>query len=110
MFARLPFRHTFYNSDCFFIATKTKTFQHGYVLNTSVQKSHLADMDLARESLLREAASRLQVPANVPLTVRALPGNVGLGQVRYPTAGNAYSEEEAQQRQGPAGRSGCRTG
>ena len=29
-------------------------------------------------------------------TMRALPGNVGLGQVRYPTAGNAYSEEEAQ--------------
>ena len=25
-----------------------------------------------------------------------MPGNVGLGQVRYPTAGNAYSEEEAQ--------------
>ena len=28
--------------------------------------------------------------------MRALPGNAGLGQVRYPTAGNAYSEEEAQ--------------
>lgn len=28
--------------------------------------------------------------------MRALPGCVGLGQVRYPTAGNAYSEEEAQ--------------
>jgi len=28
--------------------------------------------------------------------MRALPGQVGLGQVRYPTAGNAYSEEEAQ--------------
>ena len=28
--------------------------------------------------------------------MRALPGNVGLGQVRYPTAGNAYDEEEAQ--------------
>ncbi len=28
--------------------------------------------------------------------MRALLGNVGLGQVRYPTAGNAYSEEEAQ--------------
>ena len=28
--------------------------------------------------------------------MRALPGNVGIGQVRYPTAGNAYSEEEAQ--------------
>ncbi|MBK8527338.1 MAG: amidophosphoribosyltransferase [Rubrivivax sp.] len=28
--------------------------------------------------------------------MRALPGLVGLGQVRYPTAGNAYSEEEAQ--------------
>jgi amidophosphoribosyltransferase len=28
--------------------------------------------------------------------MRALPGGVGLGQVRYPTAGNAYSEEEAQ--------------
>ena len=28
--------------------------------------------------------------------MRALPGNVGLGQCRYPTAGNAYSEEEAQ--------------
>ncbi len=28
--------------------------------------------------------------------MRALPGRVGLGQVRYPTAGNAYSEEEAQ--------------
>jgi amidophosphoribosyltransferase len=28
--------------------------------------------------------------------MRALPGNMGLGQVRYPTAGNAYSEEEAQ--------------
>ena len=28
--------------------------------------------------------------------MRALPGNVGLGQVRYPTAGNAYNEEEAQ--------------
>ncbi|WP_010100767.1 amidophosphoribosyltransferase, partial [Verminephrobacter aporrectodeae] len=28
--------------------------------------------------------------------MRALQGNVGLGQVRYPTAGNAYSEEEAQ--------------
>ena len=28
--------------------------------------------------------------------MRALPGNSGLGQVRYPTAGNAYSEEEAQ--------------
>ena len=28
--------------------------------------------------------------------MRALPGNLGLGQVRYPTAGNAYSEEEAQ--------------
>lgn len=28
--------------------------------------------------------------------MRALPGHVGLGQVRYPTAGNAYSEEEAQ--------------
>ena len=27
--------------------------------------------------------------------MRALPGNCGLGQVRYPTAGNAYSEEEA---------------
>ena len=25
-----------------------------------------------------------------------MPGNCGLGQVRYPTAGNAYSEEEAQ--------------
>ena len=28
--------------------------------------------------------------------MRALPGMVGLGQVRYPTAGNAFSEEEAQ--------------
>src|SRR6187551_2272285 len=28
--------------------------------------------------------------------MRARPGNVALGQVRYPTAGNAYSEEEAQ--------------
>ena len=28
--------------------------------------------------------------------MRALPGHCGLGQVRYPTAGNAYSEEEAQ--------------
>lgn len=28
--------------------------------------------------------------------MRALPGNIGLGQVRYPTAGNAESEEEAQ--------------
>uniref|UniRef100_UPI00356702E6 amidophosphoribosyltransferase n=1 Tax=Hydrogenophaga sp. TaxID=1904254 RepID=UPI00356702E6 len=28
--------------------------------------------------------------------MRALPGQSGLGQVRYPTAGNAYSEEEAQ--------------
>ena len=28
--------------------------------------------------------------------MRALPGNVGLGQVRYPTAGDAASEEEAQ--------------
>ena len=28
--------------------------------------------------------------------MRALPGNMGLGQVRYPTAGNAHSEEEAQ--------------
>jgi amidophosphoribosyltransferase len=28
--------------------------------------------------------------------MRALPGDSGLGQVRYPTAGNAYSEEEAQ--------------
>jgi amidophosphoribosyltransferase len=28
--------------------------------------------------------------------MRGLPGNSGLGQVRYPTAGNAYSEEEAQ--------------
>jgi amidophosphoribosyltransferase len=28
--------------------------------------------------------------------MRALPGLVGLGQVRYPTAGNAYNEEEAQ--------------
>ncbi len=28
--------------------------------------------------------------------MRALPGPTGLGQVRYPTAGNAYSEEEAQ--------------
>lgn len=28
--------------------------------------------------------------------MRALPGTFGLGQVRYPTAGNAYSEEEAQ--------------
>ena len=28
--------------------------------------------------------------------MRALPGNTGIGQVRYPTAGNAYSEEEAQ--------------
>ena len=28
--------------------------------------------------------------------MRALPGTVGLGQVRYSTAGNAYSEEEAQ--------------
>lgn len=28
--------------------------------------------------------------------MRALPGTVGLGQVRYPTAGNATSEEEAQ--------------
>jgi amidophosphoribosyltransferase len=28
--------------------------------------------------------------------MRALIGNVGLGQTRYPTAGNAYSEEEAQ--------------
>lgn len=28
--------------------------------------------------------------------MRGLPGDVGLGQVRYPTAGNAYSEEEAQ--------------
>ncbi|MDP2006198.1 MAG: amidophosphoribosyltransferase [Rubrivivax sp.] len=28
--------------------------------------------------------------------MRGLPGQVGLGQVRYPTAGNAYSEEEAQ--------------
>ncbi|RCX11608.1 amidophosphoribosyltransferase [Extensimonas vulgaris] len=28
--------------------------------------------------------------------MRALPGNVGVGQVRYPTAGNAFSEEEAQ--------------
>src|SRR3954451_5911428 len=28
--------------------------------------------------------------------MRALPGNVGLGQVRYSTAGNAFSEEEAQ--------------
>ncbi len=28
--------------------------------------------------------------------MRTLIGNVGVGQVRYPTAGNAYSEEEAQ--------------
>ncbi|MFN0186121.1 MAG: amidophosphoribosyltransferase [Aquabacterium sp.] len=28
--------------------------------------------------------------------MRALPGQIGLGQVRYPTAGNADSEEEAQ--------------
>src|SRR6478609_7976314 len=28
--------------------------------------------------------------------MRGLPGNVGLGQARYPTARNAYSEEEAQ--------------
>ncbi|MCH9817569.1 MAG: amidophosphoribosyltransferase [Betaproteobacteria bacterium] len=28
--------------------------------------------------------------------MRALPGSAGLGQVRYPTAGNAESEEEAQ--------------
>jgi len=28
--------------------------------------------------------------------MRALPGNAGLGQVRYPTAGNAFSEDEAQ--------------
>ena len=28
--------------------------------------------------------------------MRALPGSVGLGQCRYPTAGNASSEEEAQ--------------
>lgn len=28
--------------------------------------------------------------------MRSLPGSSGLGQVRYPTAGNAYSEEEAQ--------------
>ena len=28
--------------------------------------------------------------------MRSLPGNCGLGQVRYPTAGNAFSEEEAQ--------------
>ena len=28
--------------------------------------------------------------------MRSLPGTVGLGQVRYPTAGNAFSEEEAQ--------------
>ena len=28
--------------------------------------------------------------------MRALPGNYGIGQVRYPTAGNAESEEEAQ--------------
>ena len=28
--------------------------------------------------------------------MRSLPGNCGLGQVRYPTAGNADSEEEAQ--------------
>ena len=28
--------------------------------------------------------------------MRGLPGVVGLGQVRYPTAGDAYSEEEAQ--------------
>ena len=28
--------------------------------------------------------------------MRTLPGICGLGQVRYPTAGNAYSEEEAQ--------------
>jgi amidophosphoribosyltransferase len=28
--------------------------------------------------------------------MRGMPGHVGLGQVRYPTAGNAYSEEEAQ--------------
>ena len=28
--------------------------------------------------------------------MRSLPGNSGLGQVRYPTAGNAFSEEEAQ--------------
>jgi amidophosphoribosyltransferase len=28
--------------------------------------------------------------------MRSLPGNIGLGQVRYPTAGNAFSEEEAQ--------------
>src|SRR6201995_4556460 len=28
--------------------------------------------------------------------MRALPGTVGLGQCRYPTAGSAYSEEEAQ--------------
>ncbi len=28
--------------------------------------------------------------------MRALPGHIGLGQVRYPTAGNAWSEEEAQ--------------
>jgi amidophosphoribosyltransferase len=28
--------------------------------------------------------------------MRGLPGNVGLGQVRYSTAGNAYNEEEAQ--------------
>jgi amidophosphoribosyltransferase len=28
--------------------------------------------------------------------MRGLPGTAGLGQVRYPTAGNAYNEEEAQ--------------
>src|SRR6202008_3231663 len=28
--------------------------------------------------------------------MRGLPGTVGLGQVRYPTAGNAYSEEEGE--------------
>ena len=28
--------------------------------------------------------------------MRSLPGNCGLGQVRYPTAGNAFNDEEAQ--------------
>ena len=28
--------------------------------------------------------------------MRALPGNYGIGHVRYPTAGNAHSEEESQ--------------
>ena len=55
----------------------------------------IAGQNKANESSFRSAVY-LACDVFRTRNMRGLPGTVGLGQVRYPTAGNAFSEEEAQ--------------